>query len=80
MFLSTFEAWRREILLGRNLAVLADLGEGVMEQAMVEAAAYVPLLEDRVIVLAGERLRNAALHPAYGGYDLAVVGVRDAPG
>jgi len=51
-----------------------------LDAALVEAAAYVPLLEDRVIVLAGERLRNAALHPAYGGYDLAVVGVRDAPG
>lgn len=41
MFLTTFEAWRREILLGHQLVTLADLGFGVMEQALVEAAAYV---------------------------------------
>jgi hypothetical protein len=41
MFLKTFEAWRREILLGHHLVALADLGYGVMEQALVEAAAYV---------------------------------------
>ena len=41
MFLKTFETWRRDILLGRHLVVLADLGDGVMEQALVEAAAYV---------------------------------------
>lgn len=41
MFLTTFERWRREILLGNRLVVLADLGYGVMEQALVEAAAYV---------------------------------------
>jgi hypothetical protein len=40
MFLSGFEKWRREVLLGNRLTVLADLGFGVMEQAMVEAAAY----------------------------------------
>ncbi|HVL63598.1 MAG TPA: BREX-1 system adenine-specific DNA-methyltransferase PglX, partial [Actinomycetota bacterium] len=41
LFLTTFEKWRRNILLGHRMAVLADLGYGVMEQAMVEAAAYV---------------------------------------
>jgi hypothetical protein len=41
LFLTTFEKWRREILLRNDFAVLADLGLGVMEQAMVEAAAYV---------------------------------------
>ena len=41
LFLSTFEKWRREVLLGQDLVVVADLGHGVMEQAMVEAAAYV---------------------------------------
>jgi hypothetical protein len=38
-FLSTFEKWRREVLLEQDLVVVADLGHGVMEQAMVEAAA-----------------------------------------
>lgn len=41
MFLSTFERWRREVLLGNDLRVLADLGHGVMHDALVEAAAYV---------------------------------------
>lgn len=41
MFLVSFQEWRRTVLLAHELPVLADLGEGVMEQAMVEAAAYV---------------------------------------
>lgn len=41
MFLKTFESWRKQILLGHRLVALADLGHGVMEQALVEAAAYV---------------------------------------
>jgi hypothetical protein len=41
MFLATFEQWRRQILLGNRLVAVADLGLGVMEQALVEAAAYV---------------------------------------
>ena len=41
MFLTTFESWRKQILLGHRLVALADLGHGVMEQALVEAAAYV---------------------------------------
>lgn len=41
MFLKTFESWRERILLGYRLVTMADLGHGVMEQALVEAAAYV---------------------------------------
>ena len=41
MFLKSFEKWRHEILLGHHLTALVDLGYGVMEQALVEAAAYV---------------------------------------
>lgn len=41
MFLTTFETWRRKVLLGHSLVTLADLGHGVMEHALVEAAAYV---------------------------------------
>jgi tRNA1(Val) A37 N6-methylase TrmN6 len=40
MFLSTFEQWRRRILLHSRLQAVADLGLGVMQQALVEAAAY----------------------------------------
>ena len=41
MFLTTYENWRRQIILGNRLVAFADLGLGVMEQALVEAAAYV---------------------------------------
>lgn len=41
-FLTTFAKWRRELLGDRGeLVCVADLGIGVMQQAMVEAAAYV---------------------------------------
>lgn len=41
-FLSSFQQWREEIVLGSAPPVLlADLGHGVMDDAMVEAAAYV---------------------------------------
>jgi SAM-dependent methyltransferase len=40
MFLSTFEQWRRQVLLHSRVQAVADLGLGVMEQALVEAAAY----------------------------------------
>ena len=41
-FLSSFDKWREEIILGTaQPQVMADLGHGVMDDAMVEAAAYV---------------------------------------
>lgn len=41
-FLSSFQQWREDIVLGSAPPVLlADLGLGVMDDAMVEAAAYV---------------------------------------
>lgn len=40
-FLSSFQKWREEIVLGvAQPVVVADLGLGVMDNAMVEAAAY----------------------------------------
>lgn len=39
-FLTTYEEWRREVVLPRMHAMI-DLGVGVMHGAMVEAAAYV---------------------------------------
>ena len=40
-FLSSFQKWREEILLGRaSPEVFADLGAGVLDSAMVETAAY----------------------------------------
>ncbi|MGQ0678938.1 MAG: BREX-1 system adenine-specific DNA-methyltransferase PglX [Actinomycetota bacterium] len=41
MFLTTFQRWRQEVLLGNDLITLADLGHKVMHGALVEAAAYV---------------------------------------
>ncbi|MBR1240292.1 hypothetical protein JQ620_09160 [Bradyrhizobium sp. AUGA SZCCT0274] len=41
-FLSSFRNWREEVVLGMaRPEVMADLGHGVMDDAMVEAAAYV---------------------------------------
>ncbi len=41
-FLSSFQKWREAVVLGiATPAVMADLGHGVMDDAMVEAAAYV---------------------------------------
>jgi len=41
MFNATYERWREGVFLEQGLTAVADLGGGVMEQAMVEAAAYV---------------------------------------
>lgn len=46
-FLVSFERWRKDVLLRHRLVALADLGYGVMEGAMVEAAAYVVGAEPR---------------------------------
>jgi len=41
-FLSSFQKWREQVVLGEaKPEVMADLGHGVMDDAMVEAAAYV---------------------------------------
>jgi hypothetical protein len=41
-FLSSFQKWREEVILGfARPEVMADLGHGVMDDAAVEAAAYV---------------------------------------
>lgn len=45
-------------------------------QAVIAGGSYVPLVEERAVLLAGERLRNAVVHWAYGGYDLATLAVR----
>lgn len=40
-FLSSFQRWREDVVLGiARPEVMADLGHGVMDDAMVEAAAY----------------------------------------
>jgi hypothetical protein len=41
LFISTFKAWRQQVLLGNRFVTMADLGYRVMAQAKVEAAAYV---------------------------------------
>lgn len=40
------------------------------------SASYVPLVEEYTVLVSGERVRNGIAHRAYGGYDLAVLGVR----
>ncbi|TVR84540.1 MAG: BREX-1 system adenine-specific DNA-methyltransferase PglX [Rhodospirillales bacterium] len=41
-FLGSFKDWRKKVVLDKSgVEVIADLGQGVMDDAMVEAAAYV---------------------------------------
>jgi hypothetical protein len=41
-FLPSFRRWREEVVLGgTNLRVAADLGQGILDAAMVETASYV---------------------------------------
>lgn len=47
-----------------------------LSQSVLGAGSYVPLVEERAVLLAGERLRNAIVHWAYGSYDLATLAVR----
>jgi len=47
-----------------------------LAQTVTGGGSYVPLVEERTVLLAGERLRNVVVHWAYGGYDLATVAVR----
>ncbi|MDT0277806.1 ABC transporter substrate-binding protein [Blastococcus goldschmidtiae] len=44
--------------------------------AVEETAAYVPLAETRIQLIAGQRLRNGVVMRPYSGYDLATAGVR----
>ena len=37
--------------------------------------AYLPLAEDKAVLLAGTRVRNAYVHPVWRNYDLAAIGV-----
>jgi len=40
-FLNSFESWRNEVILKHtNITVFADLGDGVLDKALVETAAY----------------------------------------
>jgi len=43
--------------------------------AAMTSAAYAPLVEDRAVLIGSARLRNAYVHPAYRGYDVASLGV-----
>ena len=42
--------------------------------AVAGAAAYVPLAETRVQLIAGQRLHNGLVMQPYSGYDLATAG------
>nr|WP_218861132.1 ABC transporter substrate-binding protein [Petropleomorpha daqingensis] len=49
---------------------------GEVSTAAAKSAAYVPLSENRIQLIAGQRLRNGLVMQPYGGYDLATAGVR----
>jgi peptide/nickel transport system substrate-binding protein len=41
----------------------------------MRSAGYAPLVEDRALLIGSDRLRNAYVHPAFRGYDVASLGV-----
>lgn len=45
------------------------------DAAVMQAASYAPIVEDRALLLGSTRLRNVYVHRAYGGYDLTALGV-----
>ena len=49
--------------------------QAVAAKAMQQAS-YLPLVEDRALLLGSTRLRNAYVQPAYRGYDVTALGVR----
>ena len=55
-------------------AIAADAWRQVV-YAVQDTAAYVPLAENRVQLLAGQRLRNGVVMQPYGSYDVATAGV-----
>jgi peptide/nickel transport system substrate-binding protein len=46
-----------------------------VETLVMQAASYVPLIEDRALLLASARLRNVYVQPVYHGYDVVSLGV-----
>jgi peptide/nickel transport system substrate-binding protein len=55
-------------------AIASDAWRQVVH-AVQKTSAYVPLVENRVQLLAGQRLRNGLVMQPYGGYDVATAGV-----
>ncbi|HEY9472816.1 MAG TPA: ABC transporter substrate-binding protein [Mycobacteriales bacterium] len=45
------------------------------DASVMETATYLPVVEDRAMIVGSARLRNAYVHRAYGGYDVATLGV-----
>ncbi|HEX5494512.1 MAG TPA: ABC transporter substrate-binding protein [Mycobacteriales bacterium] len=58
-----------------------DLGTSTVlwqhyDASVMDSAAYLPVVEDRALIVGSSRLRNAYVHRAYDGYDVATLGVR----
>lgn len=84
-FQSTYEGWRREVLLPRVRSIV-DLGMGVMHDAMVEAAAYVldrsPGRDEIEIIRCTDTLDKAEAIAAGGGHRFIIrrAGLSALPG
>lgn len=46
-----------------------------LTDAVEATSTYIPLVEEKSVLLAGERLTNVVINPSYNGYDVALVGV-----
>lgn len=48
--------------------------------AVEATTTYIPLVEEKSVLLAGERLTNVVINPSYNGYDVALVGIAQGNG
>ncbi|MEO6955403.1 MAG: ABC transporter substrate-binding protein [Antricoccus sp.] len=71
-------------LSDQGIDAVIDKAQGAADSSMATtelvnatqaASVYVPLVEERSVLLAGSRLRNVAYSVAYHGYDIARLGV-----
>lgn len=74
-FLTSFTDWRKKVVLGHSaVEVIADLGQGVMDDALVEAAAYV--LERGAVRPTTQVIRAIADEDRHQALDTCVVAHR----
>jgi len=58
-----------------NMAGNSAATVSALVKAVTSTSAYVPVVEEKSVLLAGRRLTNVVINPAYNGYDIALVGV-----
>lgn len=63
-----------------NAASEPKQADAALVTAVDATTTYIPLMEEKSILLTGERLTNVVINPSYDGYDVALVGVAGGAG